>query len=105
MCVYCLDTVSAGRCKLCFSEDWNTELGVQNFPHKPMKKAPRVERTLVCVLHRRSNDGETHFLLTQRPSKGIRPSVEVYEDASYTQHIKVVVEMLRSTNKLILMVE
>ncbi|XP_053360916.1 adenine DNA glycosylase isoform X2 [Clarias gariepinus] len=63
---------SAGGCNLCLSEDWDTELGVQNFPRKPVKKAPRVERTLVCVLRRqRDADGETLYLLTQRPSKGL----------------------------------
>ncbi|KAG7332792.1 hypothetical protein KOW79_004626 [Hemibagrus wyckioides] len=61
---------SASTCNLCLLEDWDSELGVQNFPRKPVKKAPRVERTLVCVLQRQC-DGETQYLLTQRPSKGL----------------------------------
>ncbi|XP_062854791.1 uncharacterized protein LOC134317972 [Trichomycterus rosablanca] len=84
--------LSAGHCKLCLSEDWNTELGVQNFPQKPVKKAPRVERTLVYVLQRQSNDGETQFLLTQRPSTGLLagmwelPSVLLEEGVSEKKH-------------------
>lgn len=64
---------SAGGCNLCLSEDWDGELGVQNFPRKPAKKAPRVERTLVCVLRRQCgrDDGEIQYLLTQRPGKGL----------------------------------
>ncbi|KAI5610420.1 adenine DNA glycosylase, partial [Silurus asotus] len=60
--------ISPLGCNLCLSEDWDSELGVQNFPRKPVKKAPRVEQTLVCVLQRQSDtDGETQYLLTQRP--------------------------------------
>lgn len=67
------DAASAGVCTLCLSEDWDAELGVQNFPRKALKKVPRVERTLVCVLRRQcdsDSDGEVQYLLTQRPSKG-----------------------------------
>lgn len=69
VCVCLCDAASASACNLCLLEDWDSELGVQNFPRKPVKKALRVERTLVCVLQRQC-DGETQYLLTQRPNKG-----------------------------------
>ncbi|XP_047655834.1 adenine DNA glycosylase isoform X1 [Tachysurus fulvidraco] len=84
---------STGACNLCLSEDWNSEIGVQNFPRKPVKKAPRVERTLVCVLRQRcGGDGETRYLLTQRPSKGLLagmwelPSMLLEEGVSEKKH-------------------
>ncbi|XP_060788743.1 uncharacterized protein LOC132893567 [Neoarius graeffei] len=88
---------SAGVCTLCLSEDWDAELGVQNFPRKALKKVPRVERTLVCVLWRQcdsdsDSDGEVQYLLTQRPSKGLLagmwelPSMLLEEGVSEKQH-------------------
>ncbi|KAF5881004.1 adenine DNA glycosylase-like, partial [Clarias magur] len=83
------DCTSAGGCNLCLTEAWDPELGVQNFPRKPVKKAPRVERTLVCVLRR---DGEPRYLLTQRPSKGLLagmwelPSMLLEEGVSEKKH-------------------
>ncbi|XP_053729554.1 adenine DNA glycosylase [Synchiropus splendidus] len=65
------DCVNQGTCALCPSEPWDPDLGVQNFPRKPGKKPPRVERTLTCVASRRSGDGEPECLLTQRPNKGL----------------------------------
>ncbi|XP_057698312.1 adenine DNA glycosylase [Corythoichthys intestinalis] len=58
-------------CPLCPTEPWNEELGVQNFPRKPAKKPPRVERTWTCVLTRHGEDGEEEFLLMQRPKQGL----------------------------------
>ncbi|XP_077573093.1 adenine DNA glycosylase [Stigmatopora nigra] len=63
-------TVDA-TCPLCPTEPWLEELGVQNFPRKPAKKPPRVERTWTCVLTRHGDDGEKEFLLLQRPNKGL----------------------------------
>lgn len=68
-----LSIVTTGTCQLCLSEPWDSELGVQNYPRKPSKKASRVERTLVCVLEREGTGDEKEYLLTQRPSKGIPP--------------------------------
>lgn len=63
--------VSSGTCDLCPSEPWDDELGVQNFPRKPAKKPPRVERTVTCVVIRcGEEEGEDEYLLTQRPNKG-----------------------------------
>ncbi|XP_012677046.2 adenine DNA glycosylase isoform X1 [Clupea harengus] len=62
---------TTGTCKLCSSEPWDSQLGVQNYPRKPAKKAARVERTLVCVLERDGAGDEREYLLTQRPSKGL----------------------------------
>ncbi|KAK3566292.1 hypothetical protein QTP86_031030 [Hemibagrus guttatus] len=82
---------STGACNLCLSEDWDSELGVQNFPRKPVKKAPRVERTLVCVL-RQQCDRKTQYLLTQRPTKGLLagmwelPSMLLEEGVSEKKH-------------------
>ncbi|RXM29077.1 Elongation of very long chain fatty acids protein 4 [Acipenser ruthenus] len=42
-----------------------------NFPRKPVKKQPRVERTLTCVLDRRGVGGEAEYLIVQRPSTGL----------------------------------
>ncbi|KAM4548512.1 adenine DNA glycosylase [Odontesthes bonariensis] len=64
------DCMNAGTCQLCPSEPWDDELGVQNFPRKPAKKAPRVERTLTCVVTRTGEEGE-EYLLVQRPNKGL----------------------------------
>ncbi|XP_056234938.1 adenine DNA glycosylase [Seriola aureovittata] len=65
------DCVSSGTCPLCPSDPWDDELGVQNFPRKPAKKPPRVERTLTCVVIRPGEEGEDEYLLTQRPNKGL----------------------------------
>ncbi|XP_068447215.1 uncharacterized protein mutyh [Clinocottus analis] len=65
------DCVNSGTCPLCPSEPWDEELGVQNFPRKPAKKPPRVERTLTCVVIRPGEDREDQYLLTQRPNKGL----------------------------------
>ncbi|XP_040896323.1 adenine DNA glycosylase [Toxotes jaculatrix] len=65
------DCMTSGTCLLCPSEPWDDELGVQNFPRKPAKKPPRVERTLTCVVVRPGEDGEDEYLLTQRPDKGL----------------------------------
>lgn len=63
-------TVAPGSCDLCLSEDWDPQLGVQNYPRKPVKKAPRVEQTLTCIVERERAGEEMEYLLTQRPSKG-----------------------------------
>ncbi|XP_060934878.1 adenine DNA glycosylase [Limanda limanda] len=65
------DCVIGGTCRLCPSDPWDNALGVHNFPRKPAKKAPRVERTLTCVVIRRGDEGEEEYLLTQRPDKGL----------------------------------
>ncbi|XP_054458782.1 adenine DNA glycosylase [Anoplopoma fimbria] len=65
------DCTNSETCPLCPSEPWDDELGVQNFPRKPAKKPPRVERTLTCVVIRPGEDGEEEYLLTQRPNKGL----------------------------------
>lgn len=62
--------MTSGTCQLCPTEPWVDELGVQNFPSKPAKKPPRVERTLTCVVARPGEEGEEEFLLRQRPNKG-----------------------------------
>lgn len=62
-------SVHGGACRLCPLEPWDEGLGVQNFPRKPVKKAPRAERTLTCVLVR-PGEQEDEFLLLQRPNKG-----------------------------------
>lgn len=59
-----------GTCPLCPLEPWDDSLGVQNFPRKPVKKAPRAERTLTCVVVRPGEQDDQEFLLTQRPNKG-----------------------------------
>uniref|UniRef100_A0A671UR16 Adenine DNA glycosylase n=1 Tax=Sparus aurata TaxID=8175 RepID=A0A671UR16_SPAAU len=64
-------SVNSGTCPLCPSEPWDDELGVQNFPRKPAKKPPRVERTLTCVVIRAGEEGEDEYLLTQRLNKGL----------------------------------
>uniref|UniRef100_A0A3B4YH06 Adenine DNA glycosylase n=1 Tax=Seriola lalandi dorsalis TaxID=1841481 RepID=A0A3B4YH06_SERLL len=65
------DCGNSGTCLLCPSDPWDDELGVQNFPRKPAKKPPRVERTLTCVVIRPGEEGEDEYLLTQRPNKGL----------------------------------
>ncbi|XP_026201220.1 adenine DNA glycosylase isoform X2 [Anabas testudineus] len=65
------DCMSSETCQLCPSEPWVDELGVQNFPSKPAKKPPRVERTLTCVVARPGQQGEEEYLLRQRPNKGL----------------------------------
>ncbi|CAK6955331.1 adenine DNA glycosylase [Scomber scombrus] len=65
------DCMNSETCPLCPSEPWDDELGVQNFPRKPAKKPPRVERTLTCVVIRPGEEGEDMYLLTQRPNKGL----------------------------------
>ncbi|XP_056270291.1 adenine DNA glycosylase isoform X2 [Pseudoliparis swirei] len=65
------DCVNSETCPLCPSQPWDDELGVQNFPRKPAKKPPRVERTLTCVVIRAGEEGGDEYLLTQRPDTGL----------------------------------
>ncbi|KAL6107791.1 mutyh [Pungitius sinensis] len=73
------DCMSSEACPLCPSEPWDEVLGVQNFPRKPPKKPPRVERTLTCVVTRPGGGGGgggeegggDEYLLTRRPSTGL----------------------------------
>nr|XP_040041051.1 adenine DNA glycosylase isoform X2 [Gasterosteus aculeatus aculeatus] len=65
------DCMNSETCPLCPSEPWDEALGVQNFPRKPPKKPPRVERTLTCVVTRRGEEGGDEYLLTRRPKKGL----------------------------------
>ncbi|XP_028299804.1 adenine DNA glycosylase [Gouania willdenowi] len=65
------DCINSGTCSLCPSEPWDDELGVQNFPRKPTRKPPRMERTLTCVVSRSGGDGEDEVLLQRRPNKGL----------------------------------
>ncbi|CAH1776066.1 unnamed protein product [Owenia fusiformis] len=60
-------------CKLCIppSDPWQYDLGVQNYPRKPKKKAPREERTGVCVLCDKQNPKMPRYLITQRPETGL----------------------------------
>ncbi|MEQ2273689.1 hypothetical protein XENORESO_007540 [Xenotaenia resolanae] len=65
------DCMNSGTCPLCPTETWDDQLGVQNFPRKPVKKAPRVERTLTCVVTRPGEEGGEEYLLIRRPNKGL----------------------------------
>ncbi|XP_077321376.1 adenine DNA glycosylase-like isoform X1 [Lithobates pipiens] len=60
-------------CPLCIPscDSWDRALGVANFPRKSAKKAPRVERTLTCVVERRGGPGEAEYFLLQRPQTGL----------------------------------
>ncbi|XP_051950263.1 adenine DNA glycosylase-like [Xyrauchen texanus] len=62
---------ATGNCNLCLLEEWDPQLGVQNYPRKPFKKAPRVEQTLTCIVERQRAGEEIEYLLTQRPNKGL----------------------------------
>ncbi|XP_054909071.1 adenine DNA glycosylase [Poeciliopsis prolifica] len=85
------DCMNSGTCSLCPSEPWDYQLGVQNFPRKPAKKAPRVERTLTCVVTRPGEAGGEEYLLVQRPNKGLLaglwefPSLLLQEDNEVKQ--------------------
>ncbi|XP_022066136.2 adenine DNA glycosylase isoform X2 [Acanthochromis polyacanthus] len=89
------DCMNSATCSLCPSEPWDDELGVQNFPRKPAKKPPRVERTLTCVVTRAGNEGEEEYLLIQRPNKGLLaglwefPSLLLEEENSEMKHKRV----------------
>ncbi|MEQ2216504.1 hypothetical protein XENOCAPTIV_017305, partial [Xenoophorus captivus] len=78
--------LNSGTCPLCPSEPWDDQLGVQNFPRKPVKKAPRVERTLTCVVTRPGEEGGEEYLLIRRPNKGLLaglwefPSLLLHDD-------------------------
>ncbi|XP_065812400.1 adenine DNA glycosylase [Labrus bergylta] len=86
------ECVNSRTCPLCPSEPWDDKLGVQNFPRKPAKKPPRVERTLTCVVLRTGEDGEDEYLLTQRPNKGLLaglwefPSLLLDDKSSEVKH-------------------
>ncbi|XP_072129768.1 adenine DNA glycosylase-like [Mobula birostris] len=63
-----------GNCPLCLpdKEPWDSDLGVMNYPRKPTKKPPRIERTLTCVVTRkRDNKDAEEYFLVQRPSTGL----------------------------------
>ncbi|XP_015225819.1 PREDICTED: A/G-specific adenine DNA glycosylase isoform X1 [Cyprinodon variegatus] len=93
----CISSEHSGACSLCPSEPWDDQLGVQNFPRKPAKKAPRVERTLTCVVTRPVEDGE-EYLLVQRPDKGLLaglwefPSLLQQESNAEVKHRKALCE-------------
>ncbi|XP_074122207.1 adenine DNA glycosylase isoform X1 [Sminthopsis crassicaudata] len=61
-----------GLCPLCPppSEPWRPDLGVANFPRQPARKAPREQRTALCVLQQPGPE-TCRFLLVQRPSSGL----------------------------------
>ncbi|KAM9001545.1 adenine DNA glycosylase [Sarcophilus harrisii] len=61
-----------GLCPLCLppSEPWRPDLGVANFPRQPARKAPREQRTALCVLQQPGPE-TGRFLLVQRPSSGL----------------------------------
>ncbi|XP_035377938.1 adenine DNA glycosylase isoform X2 [Electrophorus electricus] len=88
------DCSGDSSCKLCLSEGWARDLGVQNYPRKPVRKAPRVERMVTCVLRCRmtEDEDEPQYLLIQRPSTGLLagmwelPSILLEEDIPGKKH-------------------
>uniref|UniRef100_A0A8C6MBD3 Adenine DNA glycosylase n=1 Tax=Nothobranchius furzeri TaxID=105023 RepID=A0A8C6MBD3_NOTFU len=97
------DCINSGACPLCPSEPWNNDLGVQNFPRKPAKKAPRVERTLTCVVTRTREEANEEFLLLQRPNKGLLaglwefPSLLLQEENSVEEQKKLLCNEISTT--------
>uniref|UniRef100_A0A1A8NHP1 Adenine DNA glycosylase n=1 Tax=Nothobranchius rachovii TaxID=451742 RepID=A0A1A8NHP1_9TELE len=97
------DCINGGACPLCPSEPWNNDLGVQNFPRKPAKKAPRVERTLTCVVTRTREEANEEFLLLQRPNKGLLaglwefPSLLLQEETSEEKQKKLLCNEISTT--------
>uniref|UniRef100_A0A672L2W4 Adenine DNA glycosylase n=1 Tax=Sinocyclocheilus grahami TaxID=75366 RepID=A0A672L2W4_SINGR len=93
--------LAAGSCDLCLSEDWNPQLGVQNYPRKPVKKAPRVEQTLTCIVERQQAGEEMEYFLTQRPSKGLLagmwelPSMLLEADTSENKYKGLICDMMQ----------
>ncbi|XP_043103839.1 adenine DNA glycosylase isoform X2 [Puntigrus tetrazona] len=93
--------LAAGSCYLCLSEDWDPRLGVQNYPRKPVKKAPRVEQTLTCVVERQRAGEDMEYLLTQRPSKGLLagmwelPSMLLESDISKNKYKGLICDMIQ----------
>ncbi|XP_073675360.1 A/G-specific adenine DNA glycosylase [Garra rufa] len=93
--------LAAGSCGLCLSEDWDPQLGVQNYPRKPVKKAPRVEQTLTCVVEHQRAGEEMEYLLTQRPSKGLLagmwelPSMLLEADVSENKYKDLICDMMQ----------
>uniref|UniRef100_A0A673J152 Adenine DNA glycosylase n=1 Tax=Sinocyclocheilus rhinocerous TaxID=307959 RepID=A0A673J152_9TELE len=91
----------ASSCDLCLSEDWDPQLGVQNYPRKPVKKAPRVEQTLTCIVERQRAGEEMEYLLTQRPSKGLLagmwelPSMLLEADVSENKYKDMICDMMQ----------
>ncbi|XP_051525571.1 adenine DNA glycosylase-like [Myxocyprinus asiaticus] len=92
---------AAGSCNLCLSEDWDPQLGVQNYPRKPVKKAPRVEKTLTCIVERQLAGEEIEYLLTQRPNKGLLagmwelPSMLLEAGVSENKHKSLLCSMMQ----------
>ncbi|KAK2898412.1 hypothetical protein Q8A67_009830 [Cirrhinus molitorella] len=93
--------LGAGSCGLCLSEEWDPQLGVQNYPRKPVKKAPRVEQTLTCIVERQRAGKEMEYLLTQRPSKGLLagmwelPSMLLEADISVNKYKGLICDMMQ----------
>ncbi|GAA54080.1 A/G-specific adenine glycosylase [Clonorchis sinensis] len=52
------------------ADAYDSSQGVMNYPVKLSKRAARVERTVVIIAHAHDN-GQTHFLLFQRPRTGL----------------------------------
>ncbi|XP_069126065.1 adenine DNA glycosylase-like isoform X2 [Argopecten irradians] len=63
----------ADTCPLCFQQEdmWEPSNGVENYPRKGKKKAPREERTDVCIVCRRRQESKDEYLIVQRPNKGL----------------------------------
>ncbi|CAC5394933.1 mutY [Mytilus coruscus] len=80
----CIDS-----CPLCIqsSEEWDSSLGVQNYPRKGKKKAAREEQTKVCILCKK-NKTQALYCIVQRPQKGLLaglwefPSLKLDGDSS-----------------------
>ncbi|XP_033736619.1 adenine DNA glycosylase-like [Pecten maximus] len=63
----------ADTCPLCFQHEdsWEPSNGVENYPRKGKKKAPREERTDVCIVCRKRHESKDEYLIVQRPHKGL----------------------------------
>ncbi|KAH9492094.1 hypothetical protein Btru_029467 [Bulinus truncatus] len=59
-------------CNLCLpSDQWDKELGVQNFPRKPKKTAAKQLDLNVLIVSTTNSDDKQKFLICQRPKKGL----------------------------------
>ncbi|XP_043941823.1 adenine DNA glycosylase isoform X2 [Protopterus annectens] len=100
---------SSGNCSLCLlsATPWESSLGVMNFPRKPVKKPPRSERTLTCVMERKSSQGESEYLTVQRPDSGLLagmwefPSILLEMEISKTKQITLLSERLGELSRMV----
>jgi len=93
-------------CDFCLKkQDYNSDLGVMNYPRKAKKTSSKDQETLVAVVKAQSESGN-RYLMERRPNKGLLanllqfPSVELEpnQEVKESDKIKILIKHLKEKN-------